>query len=1136
VSSLQLYFLGRLDMRSGGRPLPRPPTLKSQSLLAYLVLHRDQVQPRERIIGLFWSERPERKARGSLSTALWHIRRCLPDDSLLLSDAHAVQFDPESDVWLDVEEFEAQVSLTDMDGLQSALALYRGDLLEGFYDDWILPERYRLEVLYVDALARLMAAYEAAGDYGSALTTAQRMLGRDLLREDAHRLAMRAYCRLGRRNAALEQYERCREIVLKELGAEPTGETTALYQAILGGDFPVGPTAATLPAEVPSIVPADRAGRSPLDVIAPVRLVGRERELKLLLDAWQAARTGHGELLLVSGEAGVGKTRLVEEFANELRWQGVRVLSGRCYEFERALPYQPLAEALQVALQVLSDDELKAFPAWSLREVSRLVPELQERPALGTDQGPAVGQIFVGDRADAWPATNSLGPNQEQMRLFAGVTRVLAGLSSRAPLLLVLEDLHWAGESTLGLVHHLARYLAGHPVLIVGTFRAEAIGVEQPLRTLRRRLARERLARSARLARLPTEAVETIIVEMSGAGDAAVPLARRLYRETEGNPFFLMEIVKALFETDMIRLEEGAWRGDFAQISAGTLPLPPSLSETIEARVRRLEASARDALHLAAVLGREFSFDLLDLAWGRGEEATLVALDDLLRQRLVEETVAVSDTDFAFTHHKIREVVYQSSPRSRRLHLHAQAGTAIETLYAAELQARAGELAHHFERACLADRSLCDKAVAYLLQAGQHAVRQSANLEAIAYYRRGLEILRTLSETGQRVQREIELQIALGVPTTVVHGYASPEARRVYDRARDLCGDLGQTPALVTSLVGVSRYYGVGGDVETGLEIAEQLLAIARTVQDHTFLIEAYRQMAGHLFSLGRLKEARTCCERGLALYDVAQHESHAYRFGHDPAATCFSLLSMTLWLLGYPDQARAQSQNLRDLALSMTHASSRAYAYCFLAVQACMGHDVPGARDDAEAAIDLGQRHGLPVWTAMAMALRGWALIQQRQEMQGLARLQDGTAAFRATGFAHFTPFFLGLQAEACLQMAVLEDAAATLSAACAIVHNGADRFWMAELHRLAGELVRAGAQDDSEADAHFRLAIDTARGQEAKMLELRATTSLARLWRDQGRCQDARQVLSRVYDRFDEGFHAYDLLAAAALLKTLV
>ena len=218
MPTLRLYFLGTLDIRYDDQPLPKPATLKSQSLLAYLILHRYQPQPRDRLVGLFWGDRPERKARRSLATALWHIRRCLPEDYILS--------DPQADLWLDVDEFESRVSHDDVAGLQSAVALYRGHFLDGFYDDWIINERYRLETLFSEALARLMAGQETRGEHDAALSTALRLLDHDPLREDAHRLAMCAYCRLGQRNAALEQYRRCREVVQEELGAEPMVETT----------------------------------------------------------------------------------------------------------------------------------------------------------------------------------------------------------------------------------------------------------------------------------------------------------------------------------------------------------------------------------------------------------------------------------------------------------------------------------------------------------------------------------------------------------------------------------------------------------------------------------------------------------------------------------------------------------------------------------------------------------------------------------------------------------------------------------------------------------------------------------------------------------------------------------------------
>jgi DNA-binding SARP family transcriptional activator len=256
VKTLQFRFLGPLSIHCGDRKLPKPPTLKSQSLLVYLVLHRDQPQPRERLASMFWGDGPERKGRHSLATALWHIRRCLPEETLILSDSHTVQFNPQAELWIDVDEFEIQASRNDIDSLQSAVALYRGDFLDGFYDDWIISEHYRLEGLFLEVLARLMAGRETGGEHQAALETALRLLGRDPLREEAHRVAMRTYARLGQRNVALEQHHRCREIVLEELGAGPMVETTQLYRAIAEGRFEVGPPPEMLPLEVSATGPA----------------------------------------------------------------------------------------------------------------------------------------------------------------------------------------------------------------------------------------------------------------------------------------------------------------------------------------------------------------------------------------------------------------------------------------------------------------------------------------------------------------------------------------------------------------------------------------------------------------------------------------------------------------------------------------------------------------------------------------------------------------------------------------------------------------------------------------------------------------------------------------------------------------
>jgi tetratricopeptide (TPR) repeat protein len=549
--------------------------------------------------------------------------------------------------------------------------------------------------------------------------------------------------------------------------------------------------------------------------------------------------------------------------------------------------------------------------------------------------------------------------------------------------------------------------------------------------------------------------------------------------------------------------------------------------------VGRLSEGAQDAVRVAAVAGREFDFDLLKGAWGKGEEATLAALDELLRHRLVGE--AAAGVDYVFTHHKIQEVVYEGLPRHRRLHLHGQVGTAMERWLGAEAGTRAVELAYHFEQARQLDGRLTDKALSYLLVAGRQAERGSANREALAYYARGLDILQTLPETPQRLQQEIDLQMAMAVPTTVIHGYASPETRQVYDRAGELCRELGSTPAAFSALAGLSRHRGVSGDMQKGLELGEQMLAIARAAQETDWLLESYRAMAGPLFSLGRLHEARAFCEQGAALYNPAEHERHAYRFGHDPAAMFYGYLSLTLWLLGYPDRASAQDRRLRELMQSWSHPTSLAYAHCFLALAACLRRDAQGAGREAEQAIRLGQTHVLPSWTAMATALQGWSLVEQGRA-EGLAQLNEGISVWRARGFEHLTPVFLALQAEAFLKGRQPAEGRAALAEARALTKNGVDLYCQAEVYRLLGELLQAEGRDANEAEIHFRQALETARGQEARMLELRAAVSLARLWEQQGKKQVARELLAEIYGRFDEGFDTPDLLAAAALLSALM
>jgi len=976
MSTLHLHLLGTFDIRCDDEALLLPPTLKAQSLLAYLALHRDRPQPRQRLAGLFWGDRPERKARHSLATALWLIRRCFPHEQVILSDPHTVQFDPHTALWLDVEEFEHRASEEDLSSLQAAADLYRGDLLDGFYDDWIISERYRLEALYLDVLARLMAAYETAGNHEAALAAALRLLDKDLLREDAHRLAMRAYCRLGQRNAALEQYRRSREIVQAELGTEPMAETTELYQAILEGRFEIEEVLEAVPAAAPHEMPA-RPARTPLDAVAASPLVGREEELTFLQRCWQEAQAGQGRLLLIGGEAGVGKSRLIQEFADRLRWQGTRVLWGRCYQFERLLPYQPIAEALQSALPTLTPDLASNMPAWVLGEVARLTPEVLELPAPAQHEGRPALQLPPAIRSD-----------QERARLFDGVARFLMELSRHGALLIVLEDLHWATETTLQLLHYLVRHLSGHPVLLLGSHRTEEIGLQHPFRKLKEELSRQGLVELLPLPPLSAQAVEELVVEMSGAGEAVVPLARRLHRKTEGNPFFIVETVKALFETGVLRLEQDAWQGDFARLSEADLPLPAGVSEIIRGRVRRLDDDSRAMLGQAAVIGREFDFDVLNALRGEAEEATLTVIERLLRHRLIAEGTGAMGRDYAFTHHLIQEVIYADLPQRRRQHMHGRVAEVIQEIYAVEAETLAGELAFHFRQG-----RRPAEALAWMEQAAAQARQRYAIEEAVAYYGQALALTREVQAGPER-----ESALLRGRAEAHLLGSAFDQARADLEEALALAKQTGDERAQAESLLLLADLHAQVGEFDVTVVAARQAHTLAEACRDERLAGIALRFEGQGLYFQGQSRRAIACAERAceslaqagaieeegwghvllatthldlLGEFDAAhRHLSMAHNLFEESGCIHGRILADHIAgnaFLREGDYQSAVEQYARAVADArrIGHSAQEAVELAHLAISQAQLGDLDAAERDARACRDLSRRLGMTLWEA---------------------------------------------------------------------------------------------------------------------------------------------------------------------------
>ncbi len=729
---LEVKALGRLELISEGSCLPLPATLKSCSLLLYLLVNRERDHHRNQLADMFWGNRTEQKARRSLTTALWHIRRALPDKELIWSDYRTVGINPNSHLVLDFERFSDLATSTVIRDQQAAVELYQGEFLDGFYDDWVISERYRLEAILIDTLIQLMDRYEQDRLYEAALNIATQLIERDPLREEAHRVAMRVYCKLGQRNQAIAQYHHCRRIVMEQLKMSPLAETEALYQAIASGEITIE---ANQPGKAVRLTTPVRPGYSPLDFEARSKLIGREQEEKLLDNFWRAASDKRGGLLLIGGEAGLGKTLLLNYFADSLRWSGTPVLWGCCFQFERILPYQPLTEALQSILPHFSEKELAGFPDWTIKEIARLVPELTERR-------PELTHL---------PFTKA---DQDQTYLFNATSQFLTHLANFRPLLMVFEDLHWASKSTLAFIHFLHRQATRERILLAGSYRPEELDQDHPLLSLIQILEQEQPERSLHLSPLSLAEVSVMIEDMAGGKKDARSLARRLHQESEGNPFYIMELVKSQFERGLITINNDQWQGDFPTICDLPLPLPRKVRSVIRERVNGLGDLSSEGLCRAIILGREFDFDVLQEMWGKDIEETLEVVDTLLRRRLIAEGEGPTARDYVFTHHKIQEVLYEQMPRVRRQHFHALAGAALEKHTEAFAERSVAEIAYHFKVG-----QILDKALIWYDRAGDQARDRYALDEAKTYYSQSLVLIEQI-ESGTEEQGSLLLKRA----------------------------------------------------------------------------------------------------------------------------------------------------------------------------------------------------------------------------------------------------------------------------------------------------------------------------------------------------------------------------------------
>jgi predicted ATPase len=548
------------------------------------------------------------------------------------------------------------------------------------------------------------------------------------------------------------------------------------------------------------------------------------------------------------------------------------------------------------------------------------------------------------------------------------------------------------------------------------------------------------------------------------------------------------------------------------------------------ARLDRL-ATVKEVAQLGATIGRTFAYELLQAVSPLDETTLQQGLRQLVEAELVYQRGVPPQATYLFKHALIQETAYQSLLRSTRQQVHQRIAQVFEARFPALVETQPELVAQHYTAA-----GCTEQAVVYWQRAGQQASDRSANLEAISHCTTGIELLKSLPETPQHTQQAVTLYIALGAALQMTKGYGAPEVEHAYTQARALCQQVGETPELVPVLFGLWRFYGVRSQLHTARELGETLLRLAQRAHDPALAVIAHSALGGTWLYLGALPAARQHVEEAIAHYTPDQRRALVFRMGQDLGVSCRTYAAVTLWLMGYPDQALAHINAALALAHELSHPFSLAWARCWAAFVSQFRRDVLAVHEQAEAAVALSTEQGFPLWTAHGTSLRGWALAMQSQGEEGMAQVRQGLTDLRATGAALFVPYLYTVLADVCAHLGHTEDGLQALIEAHTLVEQQEERWWEAEVCRLRGVLLlKQRWTPQGEAEAWLRRALDVSRRQQAKSLELHAAMSLARLRQQQGKRDEARALLAPVYSWFTEGFDTADLQEAKALLDAL-
>ncbi|MFL5586808.1 MAG: adenylate/guanylate cyclase domain-containing protein [Ktedonobacteraceae bacterium] len=860
--------------------------------------------------------------------------------------------------------------------------------------------------------------------------------------------------------------------------------------------------------------------------IAPARtLIGRKTERRYLMDRLQAVlHRGVGGLVVIEGEAGIGKSYLVDDLYHQAQAVGVSVLMGAGDALEQTIPYRPWQEIFCQLFHVEScmkdpkvlwtqvRAQLPADP-----EVERLAPLLAAVLPVQIPDTDLTAQLVGQVRAD---------------RTHALLARVLHSVAVQTPMVLILEDAHWFDSVSWILLEVVCRQVPS--ALIVITTRPLADPIPEAYRLLHQR------NRTSRIHLTPFSVDDTValVCQSLGVTTLPAPVIDLIRVKAAGHPFFSEELAYALRDAGVIRVteEECHLAPDVGDLR--TIPFPETLESVITSRLDRLPPAHQLLLKVASVVGTVVPMRLLHTINPMAMEATsMVDILAALQQAgflLLEHTA--QDRAYHFKHILTHEVIYNLLPLAQRRPLHRAVAEWYERVYVNDLARFYPLLAHHYTEAGLNER-----AILYWQHAGQYASERAANIEAIRHFSQGLSLIQSMPEGEARWQQEIALQMAIGASLIATKGYGVPEVEQAYTRALELCEFLGDRPRLFWVLWGLGAFYQARSELTKALEKGKYLKHLAALEHKPALLVEAHFGVGSTLFMLGKLQDAREELNAGIAWYSAVRRSRVGGRGSREASPTghhagLLSLLyrSLVLWHLGYPDQAQQESNAAIALASEISHPYNLAWTLIFEALLRQVLDDRAASQARAEEALTLSNEYGFPIPASWAAMLLSWAAVSTGLEDEGITNLRAALAAYRASGCRFLLTYFLSLLAVSLEKAERFAEGLATIDEALREADRSGERFWEAELYRLKGRLESFTAPPMlAKAEWSLQKALDIARRQRARSLALRTALTFERLMQSQGKPSQAHRLLREVYAEFTEGFDTADLVQAKAVLE---